>query len=780
MPSSDADPTTGHGAHPQLTLGEYEELCGLLTEHTFDFIRLHDLEGRSIYASRSVERLYRRAPATLFEFAHPDDAEAGRRWWQQILAGGTERLRWRVLDAEGAWRWLETAASLVQFQRKPHVLTVCRDVSEYVKAEQQASESREHLSLVISTLPVGVAVLNRAGDVVLANPASKRIWGEVIASGEARWGRSIGRWRDSGRRIEPSEWASARAISLGQTSLNELIDIETLDGQAKTIENSAAPLRDVEGRIVGAVAINQDVTARMRAEEARGAAERRLEHVVSSSPAILFTLQIEQERFLGIEWMSENVETLLGYSVQETLGPDWWMSNVHAEDRDAVVGRFLSDILSHDHAAAEYRFRHKNGQFRWLRGETRLLRDAAGGPADVIGSLSDITERKRLEDQFRQAQKMEAIGHLAGGVAHDFNNLLTVVTGYTDLLLLDGALTESHRGMIAEIKHAAERASGLTRQLLAFSRRTVLEPRTLDLNALVREHENMLGRLIGEDVQLRTNLDPRIEPVRVDPGQVGQVIVNLAVNARDAMPTGGKLTIETRSVTLDDTAAAAIADATPGRYVLLAITDAGVGMTADVRARIFEPFFTTKGPGKGTGLGLATVYGIVKQSGGFVVVDSEPDRGSRFGLYFPALPKSASVPATMSAGNLLAGGAETILLVEDEDAVRRTIRAALRRAGYTVLEARGGPQALRIAVGDAASIDLVITDVIMPVMSGPELVERLARQRPGLKVLYLSGYTDDAVVRHGVLQAEVSFLQKPFNMTALATKVRQILDESPA
>jgi PAS domain S-box-containing protein len=489
----------------------------------------------------------------------------------------------------------------------------------------------------------------------------------------------------------------------------------------------------------------------------------------------LFTLQIENDELLGIAWMSENVQALLGYSVSETLGPDWWMDNIHTEDRDAVVNPFLADLLNQGYAAAEYRFRHKNGHFRWVRGEARVLRDVSGGIAEVIGSLSDITERKRLENQFWQAQKMEAVGHLAGGVAHDFNNLLTIIIGYSDLVLPD--LPPDEREMIAEIRHAADRAAGLTRQLLAFSRRTVLEPKILSLNELVRDHEKMLRRLIGEDVQLTTNLDAAIEPVRADPGQLGQVIMNLAVNARDAMPTGGRLTIETKSVTFDDATAGAVGDAKAGRYVVLAVTDSGIGMTPDVRAHLFEPFFTTKGPGKGTGLGLATVYGIVKQSGGFIAVESEPGRGSVFAIHFPVV--ATSVPAEpASAGTPLARGTETILVVEDEDAVRSMIRAVLGKAGYQVLQARSGPEALRIAAEHRERIHLLVTDVVMPEMSGRDVVEHLARQRRDFKVLYLSGYTDDAVVRHRVLEAEVAFLQKPFTMSTLTTKVRQLLDES--
>jgi CheY-like chemotaxis protein len=372
---------------------------------------------------------------------------------------------------------------------------------------------------------------------------------------------------------------------------------------------------------------------------------------------------------------------------------------------------------------------------------------------------------------------MEAVGYLAGGVAHDFNNLLTIISGYSEILLPGLPPEDPRREMVAQIQQAGERAAALTRQLLAFSRRTVLEPKILDLNELVRENEKMLRRLIGEDVQLATQLDPALTPVRVDPGQIGQVIMNLAVNARDAMPTGGKLTIETGNAALDEAFAAMAPEARPGRHVLLAVTDTGVGMTPEVRARIFEPFFTTKGPGRGTGLGLATVYGIVKQSGGFLTVHSEPGHGTAFKIYLPAVTGAAPTGKSSQGTRLLARGNETILLVEDEDVVRTMIRVVLQDAGYVVLEASRGDVALRLAEEHVGPVHLLLTDVVMPQMGGRQLVERLAPLRPGLKVLYLSGYTDDAVVRHGVLQAEVAFLQKPFTMAALTNKVRQVLDE---
>ena len=391
--------------------------------------------------------------------------------------------------------------------------------------------------------------------------------------------------------------------------------------------------------------------------------------------------------------------------------------------------------------------------------------------------VQETAERQRLEQQFLQAQKMEVIGQLAGGVAHDFNNLLTVILGYSELLLSGNVAAESSHGLIEEIMKAGNRAAGLTHQLLAFSRQLVLAPKVLDLNLIVRDTEKMLGRLIGENITLTSTLHPTLYRVKVDPGQIGQVIMNLAVNARDAMAGGGTLTIETFNVDLDQTFEQLRPEFKPGRYVLLAVSDTGCGMDEATKARIFEPFFTTKAPGKGTGLGLATVYGIVKQSGGFVYVYSEPGIGSTFKIYLPAVEEGLSLDQPAFGSSKPMTGTETLLLVEDEDAVRMFARNALEMYGYTVLEASSGEEALRIYEQHEGLIHLLVTDVVMPEMTGRQLAEGLAKSKPSLKVLYLSGYTPDTVVRHGVSEGDTAFLQKPFTPLSLAQKVREALDQ---
>lgn len=419
-------------------------------------------------------------------------------------------------------------------------------------------------------------------------------------------------------------------------------------------------------------------------------------------------------------------------------------------------------------------------QLAQLASETALENIRVHEEKDHVERLRQKSEEelRRTEEQLRQAQKMEAIGQLAGGVAHDFNNLLTIITGYSDLLL-NGALAESDpaRDLVQEILKAAERASTLTRQLLAFSRRQVLAPRVLVLNSIVRDMDKMLRRMIGEDIALTSTLADDLGSVKADPGQIEQVLLNLVVNARDAMPRGGRLTIETANVYLDETYARAHPEARPGPFVMVAVTDTGCGMDAATQARIFEPFFTTKGVGKGTGLGLATVYGIVKQSQGSIFVYSEVNRGTSFKIYLPRIEGAAEeAPRIEAKAPSRPSGNETLLIVEDDEAVRALTRTVLRNSAYHVIESADGAEALRWAEGHADPIHLLVTDVVMPGMSGRELAERMTDLRKEVKVLYVSGYTDDSVVRHGLLEAEVAFLQKPFTPDALARKVREVLD----
>ncbi|MBI4409434.1 MAG: response regulator [Gemmatimonadetes bacterium] len=395
----------------------------------------------------------------------------------------------------------------------------------------------------------------------------------------------------------------------------------------------------------------------------------------------------------------------------------------------------------------------------------------------------DITERRkaeedreRLTDELRQAQKMEAVGRLAGGVAHDFNNVLTVIQGHTNLLLEDLPPANPIRAELEEIRRSAERAAELTRQLLAFSRRQVLQPRVVNLNAVISEMEKMLRRLIGEDIDITTDLERSLGTTKADPGQLQQVVMNLVVNARDAMPGGGRLTIRTSNVELSDDDLRRLPYVQSGPYVLLQVSDTGLGMDKETQSRIFEPFFTTKEQGKGTGLGLATVYGIVKQSGGYIWVTSEPGQGSTFNIYLPRMADEVEKVAGADGGRFVPRGSETILLVEDEDPVRALVRKVLLRNGYRVLEAGNAADALGICDEYGGPVHLLVTDIIMPEMNGQELARRVALLRPGTRVLYMSGYTDSEVLDRGGVDPGTVFLQKPFTPEALAQTIREVLD----
>jgi len=473
---------------------------------------------------------------------------------------------------------------------------------------------------------------------------------------------------------------------------------------------------------------------------------------------------------------------MLGYTAGEMLGKPLWNFFVEEDTtRHVTMAKLAGDVSFHD--TFERTFRRKDGTTLPVLVEDRLLRDKNGQIIGIRSTVEDITERRQTqealrksEEQLRQWQRVEAIGRLAGGVAHDFNNLLMTIKGCSELLLNAFDRRDPRREEVEEILKAGERATSLTRQLLAFGRRQVLQPQVLDLNSLVINMDKMLRRLIGEDIQLVTVLDQELWSVKVDPGMIEQVIMNLAVNSRDAMPNGGKLTIETANIIHDENYASRHISMKPGYYVMVAVSDNGCGMDKETQSHLFEPFFTTKEKGKGTGLGLSTVYGIIKQSGGNIWVYSEPSQGTTFKIYLPRVEKTATVYKPKASSPPAPGGTETILLVEDEEAVRTMVSKILRNKGYTVLEAAHSEEAFEISERHEGPIHLMVTDVIMPQMSGPELAERLAPRLPEMKVLYMSGYPDNTIVQHGVLEPGTAFLQKPFTLNALESKVREVLD----
>jgi len=475
------------------------------------------------------------------------------------------------------------------------------------------------------------------------------------------------------------------------------------------------------------------------------------------------TLAIQAVNAAAVEHYGYSRDEFLAMTLEDLLPPE-------------EVARFEADDKSSPNrrAAGVWKHRKKDGSLIDVDIYTHDL--ALGGRPLRLVVLRDVTEQRMLEEQFRQAQKMEAVGRLASGIAHDFNNLLTAILGFSDVLTERLGKPEPYPE-IKEIRRAGERAAALTRQLLAFSRQQVLSPEVINLNAGVADLEKMLRRVLGEDLELSTVLDPHLGRVRADPGQIDQVIVNLAVNARDAMPAGGRLTIETRNVDLDEDYAREHVTVRPGPYVMLAVSDTGTGMDEHTKSRIFEPFFTTKEQGKGTGLGLSTIYGIVKQSGGNIWVYSEPGHGTTFKIYLPRVeePLAAAAPGTRAGAAESLEGYETVLVAEDDGAIRLLAQLALERHGYTVLAANGGEAALEIVRSRRGPIHVLVTDVLMSGMSGPELASRVTTLLPGIKVLFMSGYSEAAVAGHGDFADQTAFLEKPFTTEALVRKVRLLL-----
>ncbi len=788
-------------------------------EHTGVATALTDAAGRFVRVNAAFARLFGHpagamAGMTLADVTHPDDLaeDAARR--AALPAGGDHyfEMETRYRHRAGHTFWGLTSVSLVRDPAggPPLYVGQVQDVTGRKRAGQRLAAQHAVVSVLAEAADLGEAAprLLRAvcettgwdvGELwVVDGPANALtcvdLWhtgGEADAAFRAL-SRSI--TLAAGVGLPGRVWATGRPAWIADVSTDGNFPRAAAAAAAGLRGGFGFPVRlgpDVLGvagfysrearppdeellRVFASLGsqIGQFV-GRTRVEAALRAAQERHAHVITSSPAVLFTLAVAGEEVRGVSWISDNLRGMLGHTPADAYREGWWLEHVHPEDRAALVARVRDDLFGRGHATHEYRFRHGDGTYRWTRGELRLARDAAGRPAEAVGSWSDVTERRLLEDQLRHSQKMEAVGRLAGGVAHDFNNLLTVISGYGTLVLGGLPAGDPNRELVREMVAAGELAAGLTRRLLAFSRKAVIEPAVLDLRAVVADTDRLLRRVVGEDVELAVAAHPGAGAVKADPGQIEQVLMNLVVNARDAMPRGGRVTVEVRDVELDETYCRTHPDARPGPHVLLAVADTGCGMDAATAARVFEPFFTTKGE-RGTGLGLATVHGIVRQSGGHVGVYSEAGRGTTFKVY---LPRVGVPPPPPRAGRAaMPRGDETVLLVEDEDGVRALTALVLRGCGYTVLEARDGAEAVRLAGGHPGRIDLLATDVVMPRMGGREAAEQLAASHPGVKVLFLSGYTDDAVVRHGILEAQVAFLQKPFTPASLAAKVRAVLD----
>jgi PAS domain S-box-containing protein len=763
--------------------GERARLETLL--HTLpDAVWLKDPDGVYRGANPSFERLVGRPEAELPGGTDFDifDADLARFFQERdraaIAAGGpVMNEEWVVSRADGRRVLLETikTPTFDSRGRLTGVLGIARDITARRRAEGLVEKQGALLARTSALAHVGG-------------------WEFDVETGEGAWTDEVARIHD----VDPGAPTSAE-IGLGffhgphraalERAIREAIeerrpyDLElemvSARGVRKWVRTVGQPVVE-EGRVRKMQGVFQDVTERRQAEESLRRSEELLRQLAENVQEVFWITDPGKRQML---YVSPTYERIWGRSVASLLAdPRSWVAAVHPEDRERVTAAMLRQAEGgYDE---EYRIVRPDGSLRVIHDRAFPVRSAGGELARIVGIAEDVTEardalqqRLALQEQLRHAQKMEAIGRLAGGVAHDFNNMLGVILGHAELAQKQLPADHALRRHVEQIQAAAERSAGLTRQLLAFSRKQTIAPRPLDLAAEVQRMGTLLRRVIGEHVELELRAaDAACWPVRADPSQLDQVLANLAVNARDAMPGGGRLSVETANVSLDPSQALSFAEAAAGDYVRLAVSDTGHGMSPATLERAFEPFFTTKPEGQGTGLGLSTVYGIAQQNGGFVHLESAPGQGTTVAVYLPRLATGEVVESPPVEPAAAAAGGETILLVEDETALRELGQELLEDLGYAVLSAASGPEALALAADAGRQIDLLLTDVVMPGMNGHELASRLREARPGLPVLYASGYTADAIAQHGVLEPGLDLIEKPFTAAALAARVRAALD----
>jgi PAS domain S-box-containing protein len=635
-------------------------------------------------------------------------------------------------------------------------------VTEFRHA-QSANIVQMH-SLAMEAAVDGISILDAKGEQVYTNSAFARML--AFESPRGLLGKT---WREIYDHRDVALLGDQIRKALSQSGKwSGQVSLRRQDGSRIPIEMTITAMP--QG---GTVCVARDITERLAAERVRTETEAKYRTLIEQVAAVSYIAELG----LHGEWLyvSPQVETMFGYKPDEwLLQSDQWIRFVPEEDHP-IIKAAEEACISARRFQAEYRITRKDGQIIWVS-DTAVVVPGSDNHPLMEGIIVDITERKALENQLQQARKMEAVGRLAGGIAHDFNNLLTIIKGYVEMATNRSAGQPELRSDLHHIGDASERAGTLVRQLLAFSRKQVLKPKVLDLNSIVLNLDKLLRRLLAEVIEMKTIVGKDVGAVKADPGQIEQVIMNLVVNARDAMPNGGRILIETSNVELDDTYAQDHATVRPGRYVMLAVTDTGIGMTADTVAHIFEPFYTTKESGRGTGLGLSTVYGIVKQSGGYIWVYSEPGKGTTFKVYLPRVDDRVEVSSTLAPKLAARNGNETILLVEDEPAVRELTRMVLSDRGYSILEALNPQDAERLAGNHRGEIHLLLTDVVMPGISGRDLAKRLTARHPNLRVLFMSGYTYNVIAEDGTLEEGISFLQKPFTPQVLTQKVRETLD----
>lgn len=725
--------------------------------------------------SRECDRIYGLPPATpmtvaaFYAFVHPDDRERMHRTTRAALDdGAVADIEHRIVRPDGEVRRLHQRG-VVERDAAGHPIRMVgtlQDITERHDALELLRESEQRYRRIVETTTEGVWMYDAEGITTFMNAQMARMLGCTVAE---TVGKPMLSFMQEVNDDVARERTERRHRGISDRSDHHL---RRKDGTVLWASIQVTPLFGTDGAYEAALCLVSDVSAERSADAVRA----HLAAIVESSDDAIVSATLDGT----ITSWNRGAEILYQYSAKESIGTS--MSRLLSK-QDDVHEQTVLERVARGEACPQYETSRvrKDGSSVEVAVTLSPVHGAEGRVIGVSRISRDLTARRaaeaahhHIEEQFRQVQKMEAVGRLAGGVAHDFNNVLTVILSYAEMAIQDLKPGDPLRDDILQIRQSAQRAGELTAQLLAFSRQQVLQPQVVGLDRIVEGMKLMLRRLLGEDVTLSLIAPTDVQHVLADPGQIEQVVMNLAINARDAMPDGGVLTIETSNIHLATRYGGGYADVPPGDYVLLAVTDTGTGMDAATRTRIFEPFFTTKAPGKGTGLGLSTVFGIVQQSGGYLGVTSALGHGTRFEVYFP-LTQQAATPITASEPARILRGTETILLVEDEEQVRAVGSAILRRNGYHVVEAANGGEAILLSQDYAGEIDLLLTDVVMPRMNGRRLREQLETQRPHMKVLYTSGYTDDAVVRTGVLKAGVAFLQKPFTTSSLLRKVRDVL-----
>jgi PAS domain S-box-containing protein len=762
-----------------------DQILRMITDNVSDLIAILDLDGKRVFNSSSYKSLFgdtdKLKGTDSFREIHADDREKIKQVFTDTVKTGVGQIsEYRFVLEDGSIRHIESQGDVIRNQdgQVENIIVISRDITEREQIEQALHDSEERLKSILRSIPDIIYRLDPNGNVTFISAAIER-YGYKVSN---MLGKSIidlvhpedkekAKYRINERRTGERRTKSFEIRLVAADGNPVYFEDRTRSVpmepvfllEAEGLYNSSQPRQK---EFIGTQGIARDITDRKKTE---GEASMLAQALKCISECVTVT-----DLRNNIIFVNDAFLTKYGYERHELIGKP--ISIVRAatnknEPTDDILPKTLNGGWK-----GEVLNKRKDGIEFPIQLSTSVINDPSGYPLALIGVATDITDRKRLETQLQQSQKLEAIGKLAGGIAHDFNNLLTVIQGYSDLLLSKINSNDPIHNQIRQINDAANRAESLTRQLLAFSRKQIMKPRVIDLNNLIHEMEDMLERLIGADINFTINLSSDLGKIKADPGQIEQVIMNLAVNARDAMQTGGMMTIETFNTMVDHKFKDNYPEAVIGNYVQMQISDTGFGMDKETQAHIFEPFFTTKEKGEGTGLGLATVYGIIKQSGGYIYVRSELTKGTTFNLYFPRVdePLDSEEKTKISDTNL--SGNETILVVEDQDEVRHLIMDALKVYGYNVLEAPHGGSALLTCEKYEGDIDLIISDIVMPQMNGQELVERLLPLQPHMKVLFISGYSENVFTDRNVLDPGMLYVQKPFTPMELLGKLRHVLD----